>query len=195
MSSMTPTGINSKTREIPFETLRVARSQILEVAHEILEGEGAGSVSLGKIARELGEKLPPLYEHFHGEDELLLCLAADVLLEQTRELEDAPSDLFAQAHTYRRFALRHPRQYRLLTECPLPREVPADGLRARPPRAFLEQLGPELARAAWAFAHGMVQLELDQRFAPDTDLDAVWRAGISALAAAADGTGERAKPR
>jgi hypothetical protein len=30
----------------------------------------------------------------------------------------------------------------------------------------------------------MVQLELDQRFAPDTDLDAVWRAGIAALVAA-----------
>jgi AcrR family transcriptional regulator len=186
MSSMSPTSINSRTREIPFEALTVARSQVLEVAHGILEREGAGSVSLGRIARELGETLPPLYEHFDGEDELLLCLAADVLLEQTRELEEAPSDLFAQAYTYRRFALQHPRQYRLLTECPLPREVPADGLRARPPRAFFEQLGPELARAAWAFTHGMVQLELDQRFAPDTDLDAVWRAGIAALAAAAN---------
>ena len=60
-------------------------------------------------------------------------------------------------------------------------------MRARPPRAFLEQLGPDLAGAAWAFSHGMVQLELDQRFAPDTDLDALWRAGIAALAAAADG--------
>jgi AcrR family transcriptional regulator len=184
MSSITPTSINSSTRQTPVETLTVARSQILEVAHEILAREGAGSVSLGRVARELGEKLPPLYEHFDSEDELLLCLAADVLLELTRELEDAGSDLLVQAFTYRRFALEHPRQYRLLTECPLPREVPADGLRARPPRAFLEQLGPDLAHAAWAFAHGMVQLELDQRFAPDTDLDAVWRAGIAALGAA-----------
>jgi AcrR family transcriptional regulator len=85
---MTPTSINFTTREIPFETLTVARSQILEVAHEILAREGAGSVSLGRVARELGEKLPPLYEQFDSEDELLLCLAADVLLELTRELGD-----------------------------------------------------------------------------------------------------------
>jgi AcrR family transcriptional regulator len=194
MSSTTPTSINTGTREMQFETLTIARSQILEVAHEILARDGAGSVSLGRIARELGEKLPPLREHFAGEDELLLCLAADVLLEQTRELEDAPPDLLVQAHTYRRFALEHPHQYRLLTECPLPREAPADGLRARPPRAFLEQLGPDLARAAWAFVHGMVQLELDRRFAPATDLDAVWRGGIAALAAAANGAIEPAEP-
>jgi AcrR family transcriptional regulator len=181
---MTPTSISSTTREIPWETRTVTRSQILEAANDIRAREGAGSVSLGRVARELGEKLPALYERFDSEDELLLCLAADVLLELTRKLEDAGSDLLVQAFTYRRFALEHPRQYRLLTECPLPREVPADGSRARPPRAFLEQLGPDLARAAWAFTHGMVQLELDQRFAPDTDLDAVWRAGVAALVAA-----------
>jgi AcrR family transcriptional regulator len=141
---MTPTSISSTTREIPWETRTVTRSQILEVANEILAREGAGSVSLGRVARELGEKLPPLYEHFCGEDELLLCLAADVLLELTRELEDARADLLGQAYTYRRFALEHPRQYRLLTECPLPSQVPADGLRARPPRAFLEQPVPSL---------------------------------------------------
>jgi AcrR family transcriptional regulator len=193
MYSTTPTSINARSSEVPFETITIARSRVLEVAHEILARDGAGSVSLGRVARELGEKLPPLREHFAGEDELLLCLAADVLLEQTRELEDAPPDLLVQAHTYRRFALEHPHQYRLLTECPLPPEVPADGLRARPPRAFIEQLGPDLARAAWAFSHGMVQLELDHRFAPDTDLDAVWRAGIAALAAAANGASERAE--
>jgi hypothetical protein len=111
------------------------------------------------------------------------------------ELEAAAPDLVAQAFTYRRFALQHPRQYRLLTECPLPREIPPDGLRARPPRAFLEQLGPDLAHAAWAFTHGMVELELDERFAPDTDFEAAWRAGIAALAAAANGGTARTTQR
>ena len=39
------------------------------------------------------------------------------------------------------------------------------------------------ARAVWAFAHGMVLLELDQRFPPDADLDAAWHAGIAAFQA------------
>ena len=37
------------------------------------------------------------------------------------------------------------------------------------------------ADALWAFAHGMVMLELDQRFPPDADLDAAWAAGITAF--------------
>jgi AcrR family transcriptional regulator len=185
---MTTTRVNSRTRETPNDLLTLSRSRILEVAHEILARDGAGSVSLGRLARELGQELAPLYEHFESEGELLRCLAADVLLEQTSELEDAAPDLLAQAFTYRRFALQHPRQYRLLTECPLPCEMPPDGLRARPPRAFLEQLDPDLAHAAWAFTHGMVELELDGRFAPDTDFEATWRAGIAAIAGAAKDT-------
>jgi AcrR family transcriptional regulator len=195
MSSMTPIRLNSTTCQTPSETLTLTRSQVLEVAHEILARDGAGSVSLGRVARELEEELAPLYEHFESEGELLRCLAADVLLEQTSELEAVSPELLAQAFTYRRHALQHPRQYRLLTECPLPREAPPDGLRARPPRAFLEQLGPDLAHAAWAFTHGMVELELDERFAPDTDFEAAWRAGIAALAAAAGGRAERPKQR
>ena len=35
-----------------------------------------------------------------------------------------------------------------------------------------------LARAAWAFAHGMTVLELNGRFPPGADLDAAWREGL-----------------
>jgi hypothetical protein len=41
--------------------------------------------------------------------------------------------------------------------------------------------GQDRARAVWAFAHGMVGLELSGRFPPDADLDAAWRAGIAAF--------------
>jgi hypothetical protein len=41
----------------------------------------------------------------------------------------------------------------------------------------------DLARAAWAFAHGMTILELNDRFPPDADLDAAWQRGIAALQA------------
>jgi hypothetical protein len=39
----------------------------------------------------------------------------------------------------------------------------------------------DLARAAWAFAHGMTILELNKRFPADADLDAAWKQGINAL--------------
>jgi AcrR family transcriptional regulator len=136
-------------------------------------------VTLGRVARELAVELPLLRAHFAGEDELLSSLAGDAAAEQARCLDSAAPDLLSQARAYRRFALEHPAQYRLITEWPLQR----DGSRPRPPRAF-DQLPVELARAAWAFAHGMVELELDGRLPPATDVEAVWRAGIAALTAA-----------
>jgi hypothetical protein len=34
----------------------------------------------------------------------------------------------------------------------------------------------------WAFAHGMVSLEIDGRFPADADLDQAWSAGLAAFA-------------
>jgi len=45
----------------------------------------------------------------------------------------------------------------------------------------------DLARAAFAFAHGMMILELNGRFPADADLDAAWRRGTAALDPTADG--------
>ena len=39
----------------------------------------------------------------------------------------------------------------------------------------------DLARAAWAFAHGMTILELNNRFPAGADLDAAWRRGMDSL--------------
>jgi hypothetical protein len=43
---------------------------------------------------------------------------------------------------------------------------------------------PDRGRAVWAFALGMVILELDGRFPPDADLDSAWAAGLTPFGAA-----------
>jgi hypothetical protein len=43
---------------------------------------------------------------------------------------------------------------------------------------------PFVAQALWSFAHGMVILELDQRYADTSELDRTWKAGVDAFAAA-----------
>jgi AcrR family transcriptional regulator len=92
---------------------------------------------------------------------------------------DALVDL---ATAYRRFALEHPHLYRLMNTGPLPREHLPPGLEGRTAAPLLRVAGSEArARAVWAFAHGMVMLELDRRFPPDADLDAAWQAGIAAF--------------
>jgi AcrR family transcriptional regulator len=86
------------------------------------------------------------------------------------------------AAAYRRFALAHPHLYRLMTNGPLPREHLPPGLEDRTAAPILRAAGSQArARAVWAFAHGMVMLELDHRFPADADLDAAWRAGIAAF--------------
>ncbi|MBO0913930.1 WHG domain-containing protein, partial [Streptomyces laculatispora] len=40
------------------------------------------------------------------------------------------------------------------------------------------------ARAAWAFAHGMVAMELNGRFPAGSDVPGAWAAGIAAFGAA-----------
>jgi AcrR family transcriptional regulator len=88
----------------------------------------------------------------------------------------------ALAAAYRAFALGHPHLYRLMHDGPLPRRLLPAGVEERAAAPVLRVAGDQArARALWAFAHGMVMLELDQRFPPDADLDAAWRAGVAAF--------------
>ncbi|HEV2895356.1 MAG TPA: TetR/AcrR family transcriptional regulator [Actinomycetota bacterium] len=94
----------------------------------------------------------------------------------------AGAALPALAAAYRRFALAHPHLYRLMNNGPLPREHLPPGLEDRTAAPVLRAAGSQArARAVWAFAHGMVMLELDHRFPADADLDAAWQAGIAAF--------------
>jgi Tetracyclin repressor-like, C-terminal domain len=94
----------------------------------------------------------------------------------------ATDPLTALAVAYRQFALDHPHLYRLMNTGPLPRRHLPPGLEDRTAAPLLRVAGTQArARAIWAFAHGMVLLELDQRFPPNADLDAAWRAGITAF--------------
>jgi hypothetical protein len=69
-----------------------------------------------------------------------------------------------------------------MTDRPLRRDLLPPGVEARAAAPLLAATGSQsLARAVWAFAHGMTTLELNGRFPPDADLDAAWRDGIRAL--------------
>jgi hypothetical protein len=70
-----------------------------------------------------------------------------------------------------------------MNDKPLPREQLPEGLEAQAAQPLLETTGGDLAlaRAIWAFAHGLVSLELASRFPSDADIDAAWAAGTAAL--------------
>jgi AcrR family transcriptional regulator len=164
------------------------RSEIVRAARAILEEHGRDALTMRNLGDRLGVKAPSLYKHVGGKDELEALLIAEALDEIGTALADAAaaveSDrLDALAAAYRSYALAHPHLYRLATEQPLPRERLPEGLEARAGAPVLEVTGDrDRARALWAFAHGMVHLELAGRFPPGADLDAAWRAGLAGFA-------------
>lgn len=167
---------------MPGDARTARQEEILSVARRLLDEEGVDGLTLGRIARELGIRTPSLYKHFASKREIEAALIAEGLEASAERLEAAPPDLASLAAAYRDVALERPQLYRLMTERPLPRDDLPPGLEARAAAPLLAAVGdPDLARATWAFAHGMVQLELADRFPPDADLAGAWDTGVAAL--------------
>jgi AcrR family transcriptional regulator len=166
--------------------------QIVQVARQLLEQDGAPALTMRRLADRLGIRAPSLYKHLPDKAALEAAIIAtgleDLAAVLEAALEAAPDSgiepLAALAGAYRAFALAHPDLYRLMTDQPLPRDRLPPGVEARAAAPLLRAAGnPDLARAVWAFAHGMVRLELARRFPPGADLDTAWQEGITAFQA------------
>jgi AcrR family transcriptional regulator len=162
------------------ETAR--QREIAAVARRLLDAEGTEALTLGRIARELGIRTPSLYKHYPSKRALEARVIAAGLEEHAEAMEATDGTLAQIAAAYRRFALERPQLYELMTAGPLPRDELPEGLEARAAAPLVAAVGDaDLARAAWALAHGMVTLELAGRFPADADLDAAWAKAIAAL--------------
>jgi AcrR family transcriptional regulator len=161
--------------------------EIVEAAREVLEQEGRGALSMRHLAERLGIRAPSIYKHFASKEALEAALISIGFDEQgalfEAALEDSPEPLVAMARAYRAFAHGHPHLWRLMSDGPLDRSLLVAGTEERAVAPVVRAAGGDrdLARAIWAFAHGMTILEIDGRFPPDADLDAAWRRGIEAL--------------
>lgn len=160
-------------------------TQAVGVARELLEADGPDAVSMRAIADRMGIRAPSLYKHVPDKATLEVHLIAAALAEFGTALRAAGPDLAALARAYRTWATAHPHLYTLATAQPLPRDRLPAGLEDRAAAPLLEACGGDAdkARAAWAGAHGLVALEIAERFPPDADLDAAWGAFVAAFAA------------
>jgi AcrR family transcriptional regulator len=161
--------------------------EIVLAARELLEDQGPQALSMRRLADRLGIRAPSIYKHLPDKRTLenaLISLALEELAERFQTaLAHSADPVTAIAGAYRDYAHRHPHLYRLATERPLEREQLARGVEERAAHPLVEAVGGDrdLARALWAFAHGMTILELNHRFPPDADLDAAWAHGLSAF--------------
>lgn len=164
-------------------------SEIVEAARELLEEQGLEALSMRNLAERLGIRAPSLYKHFAGKDALEAALISIGFEEQGELFEAAlrssEQPMLAMAEAYRDYAKAHPHLYRLMYDRALNRELLAPGSEQRAIEPALRAAGGDrdLARAAWAFGHGMTILELNGRFPADADLAAAWRRGMAALQA------------
>lgn len=144
------------------------------------------------LADRLGIKAPTLYAHFANKRDLENALIALGLGEQAQAAAEALGATPVEEGMellwsgYRAWALRNPALHQLIGSRALDRDDP-DVVAAERPGAelVLAAARGDSARAiaSWAFAFGMIALEINDRVPPGQDLDAVWRAGLRGLAA------------
>ncbi len=162
---------------------------IVAAARRLLEDEGREALTMRRLADELGIRAPSLYKHFSGKAAVETAIIEDALfdigevthraLHQAGPAGPLPSLLTA----YRRYCLAHPNLYRLAACGPFPRASLPPGLEEWAGNPwFVVTSDPDVAQALWSFAHGMVILELDDRYSPGSDLDSTWGAGAAAFA-------------
>jgi AcrR family transcriptional regulator len=172
------------------EPLSPRARQIVAAARELLEQEGPDALTMRRLAERLGIRAPSLYKHLPDKAALEAAIIAtgfqDAAAAFEAALDGATEPLATLAAAYRSFALGHPHLYRLMTDQPLPRDLLPTGLEERTAAPLLHATGdPQLARAVFAFAHGMVLLELTNRLPPEADPQAAWQEGIAAFQARA----------
>jgi AcrR family transcriptional regulator len=190
---MTPGPARDERPALPGRPPRVAA--VVAAAHTVLERDGIDGLTMHAVAGELGIKAPSLYKHVSGKRAIEVELLVDALGAMGDALHAAVDDrpgtpatdpqdrVAALLAAYRRRALAAPHLYRLSTRGGLPRADLPPGLEDWAGRPFGLVAGdPYRGQALWAFAHGMVVLEIDERFADATRLDTTWAEGAAAFA-------------
>jgi AcrR family transcriptional regulator len=176
-------------RPVPSSVRPTRVAETVAVARRLLEDEGPGALTMRRLAEELGIRAPSLYKHVAGKAAVELAVIEDALFDlgdvTHRALHQPGSagPLWSLLTTYRTHCLSHPNLYRLAVSGQFPRQSLPPGLEEWAGNPwFVVTRDPAVAQALWSFAHGMVILELDDRYPPGSDLDATWRAGAAAFA-------------
>jgi AcrR family transcriptional regulator len=177
---------------------KTSEHDIVQAARRIVHEHGADALSMQAIADQVGVRAPSLYKRFTNRDAVLDVVAKECLddlgarlARASRNLSGAPA-LAAMAKTYRDFAKRTPRLYKLLYT---QRGEAADLVQARADAVapLLQVLAsvverPEqrlpAARMLTAFLHGFVSMEIEGAFKLGGDVTKAFEFSLQKLIAA-----------
>lgn len=178
----------------------VDRGRVLDVASQLLLEEGAGALSMRRIAQEVGVSTMPLYTLFENKEGLMLALVGEgfrrfaAALGSVRET-DPWARLRSLGRAYRRFAAENPTYFALMwTPAGQPR--PAEGSLAREDgeaayrylqnavtdlMSTLDRPAKEIEPAAantWSTVHGFCTLEMAGVFADPEQADLLYESTL-----------------
>ena len=189
----------------PREHGAETKAALLDVAGRILGREGAGAVTVRRVAQDAGTSTRAVYSLFGDKEGLLRALFHEAAEVMRRHHEDVPvmddpvEEIRALAMAYRAGAKEQPNLYGLflgqaapgLEPDPEDREL-AVGSMNRPLAALQRcaaagRLGGreplEVGMQVWALLHGLTSLELQHCLGTPAEADARWRGAVeSALA-------------
>jgi AcrR family transcriptional regulator len=164
-------------------------AEVVAAARRVLGRDGLDGLTMQAIATELRIKAPSLYKHVSGKRALEIELITDALSETGQVLHLAVAEAPADRRTtdllaaYRAQAHAEPDLYRLTMRPDIPRDDLPPDLERWAGEPFRLATGDAFrGQALFAFAHGMVSLEIDRRLIDTSQLDTTWAEGAAAFA-------------
>ena len=152
------------------------RRAVLDAAARLLAEEGAGALSMRRLAEHSGYTVPTLYHRFDHKLGLVEAILDDAFAPLVVELERVPRGSDAVRHvarlvrTFVEFGLRRPVEYQLLMipvsgGLPTPRSIERarelldEALQMLASQGRLRSADPEhAAQVIWVMTHGLISL-------------------------------------
>lgn len=111
------------------------KEELILAAAVLVEKEGAGKISLRKLAKEAGVTPAAAYNHFSDKDELLQAVKGrlfqgfnDYFAQATESISDPEQALLEMCHCYYRYSQQYPTQFEFLfnTRVPVDSSTPEE---------------------------------------------------------------------
>ncbi|MFF3484362.1 TetR/AcrR family transcriptional regulator [Streptomyces sp. NPDC002701] len=149
----------------PAPDLDLRREQIVRATRDLAESDGWATVTMRRVASELGVTQPVLYSVFTGRQALIDAVALDGFTAIAVALEAVEPEPMARMRTYLEFAVTQPRVYEAMFSMPSGLAFGAGDGPEPLRRAFaaISAAFPDSddtrAEVAWATVHGLAALQ------------------------------------
>jgi AcrR family transcriptional regulator len=153
----------------PAPDLDLRRDQIVHAARNLAESDGWATVTMRRLAGELGVTQPVLYSAFDSRQALIDAVALSGFSDIAAALEAVDVSPMARMRAYLDFAAAHPRVYEAMFTMPSGLAFAADDTPEPLHRAFsgIREAFPDAdgtrAEVAWSTLHGLATLQASGR--------------------------------